>query len=207
MLDMERSIFKRGGLRNFVPVVFAYTMDLLGWSVVFPILAPLLLDTQLHFFAPSTSEIVRTSFLGILFAVFGLAQFIAAPLIGTAADRWGRRVLFLLTIGISIIGYLCMCLAIYWESLWILSLGRIITGLSSGNISIAQSATADMTDPEHRGRAFSLLMGIGGLGCVGGPVIGGQLASIPWHSRKTCANTDRQARVCVMKPRAKSFND
>jgi len=179
---MKHSIFKRGGLRNFVPVVFAYTMDLVGYSIVFPILAPLLLDTHLHFFPPSTSEIARTSFLGVLFAVFGLAQFIAAPLIGTAADRWGRRVLFLLTIGISVIGYSCMCLAIYWESLWILVLGRIITGLSSGNISIAQSATADMTDPEHRGRAFSLLMGIGSFGFIGGPVIGGKLASIPWFS-------------------------
>ncbi len=175
---MNHSLFKHGGLRNFIPVVFAYTMDLLGYSIVFPILAPLLLNPQLAFFSPTASEIVRTSFLGMLFAVFGLAQFIAAPLIGTAADRWGRKALFLFTIGVSVLGYACMCLGVYQESLWILILGRVITGFSSGNISIAQSATADMTDPENRGKAFSLLMGIGSFGFIGGPVIGGMLASI-----------------------------
>src|SRR5262245_11520234 len=132
---MSTPLFLRGGLRNFIPVVFAYTMDLLGYSIVFPILALLLLNPQLHFFSVTTPEIVRTTFLGILFAVFGLAQFIAAPLIGTAADRWGRRNLFLFTIGVSVIGYFCMAIAIYYEELWILVLGRIITGLSSGNIS------------------------------------------------------------------------
>jgi DHA1 family tetracycline resistance protein-like MFS transporter len=179
---MTHSIFKHGGLRNFIPVVFAYAMDLVGYSIVFPILAPLLLNTQLHFFSPQTSEIARTSFLGLLFAIFGLAQFVAAPLIGAAADRFGRRALFLLTIGISVIGYALLCLSIYLQNLPLLVLGRIITGLSSGNISIAQSATADMTDPEHRGKAFSLLMGIGSIGFIGGPVIGGKLASIHWLS-------------------------
>jgi DHA1 family tetracycline resistance protein-like MFS transporter len=179
---MSHSTFKSGGLRNFIPVVFAYTMDLLGFSIVFPILAPLLLDTKLHFFSAQTSEIARTSFLGLLFAVFGLAQFMAAPLVGAAADRWGRKTLFLLTIGVSVIGYSLMCFGIYLESLSILVFGRIITGFSSGNISIAQSATADMTEPEHRGKAFSLLMGIGSIGFIGGPVIGGKLASIQWLS-------------------------
>lgn len=179
---MDHPIFKRGGLRNFIPVVFAYTMDLLGFSIVFPILAPLLLNTQLHFFSSTTSEITRTTYLGLLFAVFGFAQLIAAPLIGTAADRWGRKSLFLFTIGISTVGYGLMCLAVYWESISLLVLGRIITGFSSGNISIAQSATADMTDLEDRGKAFSWLMGIGSVGFIGGPVIGGMLASMPIFS-------------------------
>lgn len=171
-------MFYRGGLRNFIPIVFAYTMDILGYSIVFPILAPMLLNTKTHFFPAAATEIERTTFLGLLFAVFGLAQFIAAPLIGTAADKWGRKALFLGTIGTSVVGYACMALAIYWQSLWILVAGRIITGLSSGNISIAQSAVADITDRANRGKAFSLLMGIGSFGFIGGPFIGGQLGAI-----------------------------
>jgi DHA1 family tetracycline resistance protein-like MFS transporter len=175
---MSSSLFYRGGWRNFIPIVFAYTMDILGYSIVFPILAPLLLSPTSPFFSPATSELIRTSFLGVLFAVFGLGQLIAAPLIGTAADKWGRKALFLATLTTSILGYLCMALAIHWDLLWLLVSGRIITGLSSGNISIAQSAVADITEPAHRGKAFSLLMGIGSFGFIGGPFIGGQLGAL-----------------------------
>ncbi|MBM3184295.1 MAG: MFS transporter, partial [Chlamydiae bacterium] len=67
-------------------------------------------------------------------------------------------------------------------SLSLLFLGRVLTGFCSGNSALAQSATADLTDETHRGKAFSILLGVGGLGFVLGPWIGGRLANPSWLS-------------------------
>ena len=166
--------------RTFLTVLMTYTLDLVGFSIVFPVLAPLLLNPQLHFFAPDTPEVARTTVLGFLFAVFGIVQFVGAPLAGALADHYGRYKIFLWTIALSIFGYALMAMSIYMESLPYLFLGRIVTGLCSGNYSLAQSTTADLTDIHHRSKAFGILLGVGGLGFVAGPWIGGKLANPDW---------------------------
>jgi len=168
--------------RTFLTVVLTYTLDLLGFSIVFPVLAPLLLNPQLHFFAPDTLEITKTTILGIIFAVFGIAQFIGAPIAGACADHYGRYKIFLTTIALSVFGYAIMAMSIFLESLPWLFVGRILTGFCSGNFSLAQSATADLTEPKFRSKAFGILMGVGGLGFVAGPWVGGKLANPDWLS-------------------------
>jgi MFS transporter, DHA1 family, tetracycline resistance protein len=168
--------------RTFLTLLLTYALDLVGYSIVFPVLAPLLLNPNLHFFAEGTAEPTRTTVLGLLFAAFGLTQFIGAPIAGALADHFGRYKIFLWSIGISIIGYSLMAASIYNESLSWLFLGRIITGFCSGNFALAQSATADLTDVHHRGKAFGILLGVGGLGFVAGPWVGGKLANPDWLS-------------------------
>ncbi len=168
--------------RTFLTILMTYTLDLVGFSIVFPVLAPLLLDPQLYFFSPDTIESVRTTVLGLLFAVFGLAQFFGAPAAGALADHYGRYKIFLGSIAVSVFGYVLMALSIYFNSLAWLFAGRIITGCCSGNFSLAQSATADLTDERHRSKAFGTLFSVGGLGFVIGPWIGGKLANPDWLS-------------------------
>lgn len=168
--------------RTFLTVLMTYALDLVGYSIVFPVLAPLLLSPELHFFTPDTVEATRTTVLGLIFAVFGITQFFGSPLAGVLADHYGRYKVFLGTIGLSIFGYAIMAMSIYMQSLSYLFVGRILTGFCSGNISLAQSATADLTDSKHRSKAFGILLGIGGLGFVAGPWIGGKLANPQWLS-------------------------
>lgn len=169
-------------MRTFLTIVMTYTLDLVGFSIVFPVLAPLLLDPDLHFFSRDAVETTRTTVLGILFAVFGISQFFGAPLTGVLADHFGRYKTFLLSIGLSVIGYALMAWSVYEQSLLWLFVGRIVTGLCSGNFALAQSATADLTDAKTRSRAFGILLGVGGLGFVAGPWIGGKLANPDWLS-------------------------
>lgn len=75
-----------------------------------------------------------------------------------------------------------MALSVYIQSIGWLFVGRILTGFSSGNQGLAQSAVADLTDPKDRTRAFGILMGVGGLGFVAGPWFGGKLANPLWLS-------------------------
>lgn len=168
--------------RSFLTVLFTYTFDLVGYSIVFPVLAPLLLNPHLHFFQEDTSNLTKTTVLGILFSIFGLAQFLGAPITGILADHLGRYKVFLGSIALSWIGYLLLAWSLYENSLLGLFIGRIVTGFCSGNISLAQSATADLTDIHHRSKAFGTLLSVGGLGFVLGPWIGGKLANPDWLS-------------------------
>lgn len=166
--------------RTFLVVIFTYTLDLVGYSIVFPVLAPLLLNPQLHFFSQNTLETTRTTVLGFVFALFGIAQFFGAPIAGALADHLGRYKVFLLTIAVSVVGYILMAMSIYLNSLAWLFVGRIVTGFCSGNFSLAQSATADLTEEHQRSKAFGILLSVGGLGFVVGPWIGGKLANPNW---------------------------
>ncbi|HVW99465.1 MAG TPA: MFS transporter, partial [Candidatus Babeliaceae bacterium] len=168
--------------RTFLAILMTYALDLVGYSIVFPVLAPLLLNPDLHFFAAGTPEETRTLVLGFLFAAFGIAQFFGASFVGALADHYGRYKTFLWTIAFSVIGYILMAWSIYQQDLIWLFVGRIFTGLCSGNFALAQAATADLTDEHHRSRAFSLLLGVGGLGFVAGPWIGGKLGNPDWLS-------------------------
>jgi MFS family permease len=62
------------------------------------------------------------------------------------------------------------------QSFWILFLGRVIDGISGGNISTAQACIADVTTPEQRSRNMALIGVAFGLGFILGPVIGGVLS-------------------------------
>ncbi len=168
--------------RTFLTVVMTYMLDLVGFSIVFPVLAPLLLNPQLDYFSPDTLEATRTTILGLLFAVFGITQFLGAPLAGALADHYGRYKIFLATIGLSVAGYAIMAMSVYMQNLSWLFVGRVVTGLCSGNFALAQSATADLTDARHRSNAFGILLGAGGLGFVAGPWVGGKLANPDWLS-------------------------
>ncbi len=166
--------------RTFLTVVLTYTLDLVGFSIAFPVIAPLLLNAHSGFFAPDTALAAKTTVIGLIFAIFGVAQFIGSPIAGALADHYGRYKVFLWSIALSIVGYALMAVSIYAENLTWLFIGRIVTGLCSGNFALAQSATADLTDDQHRSRAFGILLGVGGLGFVAGPWAGGILANPNW---------------------------
>ena len=168
--------------RTFLTILLTYTLDLVGYSIVFPVLAPLLLNPNLHFFSSGTEVAAKTTILGLLFAFFGIAQFFGAPFAGALADHYGRFKTFLGTIALSIFGYALMAVSLYLQNLPLLFAGRILTGFCSGNFALAQSATADLTDVHSRTRAFGVLNGVGGLGFVAGPWLGGKLANPEWLS-------------------------
>ncbi len=149
------------------PLIIIYItvfIDLVGFGIVIPAL-PYYVESDL--FKATPFEI------GILFASYSLMQFIFSPILGSLSDRYGRRpVLFFSIIG-SAVGYLFIGFAF---ALWMVFAGRIISGITGGNISTAQAYIADATSKENRAKGMGLFGAMFGLGFIFGPAIGGILS-------------------------------
>lgn len=146
-------------------IVFAVVLvDMLSFSIVLPLLPYL------------ASELDATPFLtGLLTAVYPVAQFVGAPILGRLSDRFGRKPLLILSVLGTAIGFAILATA---KHLWILFLSRALDGLTGGNISVAQAYIADITRPEERGRALGLVGAAFGIGFILGPVTGGALVGL-----------------------------
>ncbi len=145
-------------------------LTFLGFSIVIPIL-PFLVEKYLH--NPSTEQIALN--VGLLMSSYAFCQFLAAPGLGLLSDKYGRRPILLISLFGTVIGYLVMGFA---GAIWMLLLGRVIDGLTGGNISTIYAYIADISKKEDRGKYFGLLGAAGGVGFMLGPAIGGLSSTI-----------------------------
>ena len=147
---------------NPFPVLLLATfIDLLGIGILQPVL-PFLVAQYTH------KHIA--SYVGIITALFAFCEFVAAPALGLLSDRYGRRPVLLLSMAGSVLGYLLLGCG---KTLWLLFLGRIIDGLTAGNISTIFAYVADITPHEQRAKRYGIIGGAIGLGFIIGPAIGG----------------------------------
>ena len=121
---------------------------------------------------------------GLLVGVFSLCQFLLAPLWGKVSDRVGRRPVLIISVIGSAIGYFITGAA---GGLAMLFAGRIIDGISGGNVAAAQAYIADITKPEERSKFMGMIGAAFGLGFILGPAMGGILSKqigpgAPFHA-------------------------
>ncbi len=149
------------------PLVVIFTtvfIDLLGFGIVIPVLP---------FYAEGTHFNATPRTIGLLFASYSVMQLIFSPVLGRLSDKYGRRPVLLISIIGTGIGFLILGFA---TTLWMLFLGRILDGITGGNISTAQAYIADITTKEERAKGMGLLGAAFGLGFIFGPAIGGILS-------------------------------
>jgi len=112
---------------------------------------------------------------GIMSTLFAVMQFLFGPTVGSLSDRFGRRPVLLVSLGIMALDYLVMALA---GTIWLLLLGRIVGGIAAATHSTAQAFVADMTPRAERGARFGHLTAAFGIGFVLGPLMGGILGDM-----------------------------
>jgi DHA1 family tetracycline resistance protein-like MFS transporter len=150
--------------KALVVILAAVTLDAIGIGLIFPILPALLRDVG-HLTEVAT-------LLGIMLALYSACQFLFSPILGVLSDRFGRRPVLLVSLAGAAIDYLIMAFA---PELWMLVLGRAISGITSANMAVATAYITDISDEEQRAKRFGLFHAMFGIGFIIGPVLGGVL--------------------------------
>ena len=161
--------------------LFALTvvfLDCVGFGLILPVLPPLIEEVG----GIGLDDAARVG--GWMFALFSLAQFVCAPVVGALSDRIGRRPLLLLAIAGLAVDYVIQALA---PSLGWLYFGRLVAGVCGSSYVVANACLADVSKPEDRARAFGLMAAVFGLGFVIGPAIGGLLGTFGTRVPFWCA--------------------
>ncbi len=163
-------------------------LDFLGMTLLFPILTPLIFNASSPLISISIGEQERALILGILIALFPLAQFFGSLYLGSFSDRFGRKPILLASLLLSTLGYGTYILSFFFSKLSLLFLGRLLTGFASGNIAVAQSVIVDISGPKDLNRNFGLMGAAIGVGFISGPFIAGTLLNTTLFPSGTCIN-------------------
>lgn len=135
----------------------------LGIGLVIPVLPTLMNDLG-----------ITGKTIGYLTAAFAIAQLIASPFAGKAADKFGRKIM--IVIGLFIFGASEFLFGMGKE-IETLFISRVLGGISAAFIMPAVTAfIADITDLETRPKALGYMSAAISTGFIIGPGIGGFLA-------------------------------
>lgn len=169
---------QEGTIKTLLPVFLLTLVNTLGFSLLIPVLPIVLRDWQM----PDWT-------FGILLSVYSLCLFWAAPVFGKLSDQYGRRKLLLLSQAGTLLSWVAFAGLWFLESslqvapLWLLvllSLVRVIDGVTGGNNSVTQAYLSDVTPEESRATYFGYLAAMFGLGMIIGPAVGAYTMATPW---------------------------
>ncbi len=154
-----------------LPIFLIVLVDILAFTLVIPLLA-------IYAEHLGATPLQAT----LLVSVFAVCQLVSGPLLGRISDRVGRKPMLLLSQAGTLLGLLVMGSA---TSLWLLFVGRMLDGITAGNLSLAQAFIADNTKPEDRARSFAIIGIAFGLGFFLGPSMAGYVSQyglhVPFH--------------------------
>ena len=152
-----------------MPFIMSTTLiDMVSIGLIIPVL-PALVGS----FTGSQAD--QAFWYGVVTFAFGLANFIASPILGALSDAHGRRPVLLLGFCGLALSFLATAMA---TALWVLIAVRLVSGAMQANMSVGNAYVADITPPEQRAKRFGLLGAMFGLGFILGPVMGGLLGAI-----------------------------
>ncbi|EJD6376276.1 Tet(A)/Tet(B)/Tet(C) family tetracycline efflux MFS transporter [Providencia rettgeri] len=137
-------------------------LDAMGIGLIMPVLPALLREYV-------TLENLANHY-GILLALYSIMQVFFAPILGRWSDKFGRKPILLISLAGAVLDYSLLALS---SSLWMLYLGRLISGITGATGAVAASIIADNTTPQERTKWFGRLGAAFGVGLIAGPAIGG----------------------------------
>ena len=160
---------KRHALTFVTITVF---LDTVGFGVIVPVLPQFLV------LIGDVSLSDASALSGYLIFSYAVTNFMFAPMLGNLSDAYGRKPLLVMSLFVYGGAYL---LSGFATALWMLFLGRLLTGITSATYAIANALIADVSTPEDKAQNFGLLGVAFGLGFIVGPALGGIIGA--WDLR------------------------
>jgi DHA1 family tetracycline resistance protein-like MFS transporter len=152
-------------------ILLTVLIDMISIGLIVPVL-PVLVGGL------TVSPAEQTFWFGAVSLAFGLANFIASPILGALSDQYGRRPLLLMGFSGLALSFIVTGLA---TAVWMLIVVRLFSGAMQANAAVANAYVADISAPEERARRFGLVGAMFGLGFTLGPALGGYLGSFNVH--------------------------
>jgi DHA1 family tetracycline resistance protein-like MFS transporter len=146
------------GQRGLAVLLSTVFVDQLGWGIVVPFL-PLYARSM----GASGFEV------GLLLAVYSLAQMIVSPWWGRLSDRIGRRPLVIIGAAGCCVGFVALGLA---DALIVVFVARAWLGSFGIGMATAQAWVADNVPGADRGRTMALISAASAFGFTLGPALG-----------------------------------
>ncbi|MCP3680095.1 MAG: MFS transporter [Gammaproteobacteria bacterium] len=165
---------KSSAMTVFIILLAVIFIDSIGLGMIFPILAPMFMQSNSHLFAAATSDEARYVLYGITLASsYPAAMFFGAELLGEASDRHERKPVLLISLLGNVGGLIISAIGISLHTVILLIIGRLISGITAGSFPIAQAAIIDGCRFEEKAGRISIACGASAVGWMIGPVIGG----------------------------------
>lgn len=170
------AVMTRQTKRAIFILVFSEFLVCLGISLVIPVMP--FIKNELHLTATD---------LGIMNALFALAQFVASPIIGRVSDRIGRKPVLTAGLFLYMVSEFLFALT---NHLWMFNISRLIGGLSAAMVvPTAMALASDITTKRQRAKVIGWLSAAFSGGLILGPGIGGILAGISYKTPFWVAGT------------------
>ncbi len=167
-------------------------LDALGYGLLVPILPGVV-----RRFGTAPSFV--SQYYGYFISVYALAQFFAAPILGSLSDRYGRRPVLLGSLAGAAVDYILMA---YAPTLSLLLMGRVLSGVTGASMAVANAYLADVSDQHERSADFGMVAAALGFGILGGPALGGLLSryglTVPFLSAALLASTSFAAALILL---------
>jgi MFS family permease len=146
----------------------------LGVSLIYPILAPMVLESD-SFTITYFDSLNKETIFGLLVASYPLGVIIGSPIIGKLSDLYGKRTLLITSIGLSIVGYIFAAITIMTSSFELFFLSRVLLGMFEGKISLARAMATEFAEKSSVMVPLSKVNAASYTGLMCGPIIGGLL--------------------------------
>ncbi|MDP2624958.1 MAG: MFS transporter, partial [Candidatus Peregrinibacteria bacterium] len=169
-------------MKKLTPVLLLSFVNVIGFSILIPVL-------------PEVLELLTGKSSGLLYGLllssYAFSQFLAAPILGSLSDHYGRRPILLISQFGTMVSWIIFASAYFIPRdamlgsisipILVIAISRITDGLTGGNISVASAWVSDRTTHEEKTKAFGLVGATFGVGFLIGPALGGFSVSTPIH--------------------------
>ena len=174
--------------KRLFPLLLLIFIDSFSYFVVIPVLLELFFNAHYAILPANTTLAMRDFLMGFTLCLSTIAALIAAPIVGSFSDKYGRKKTLLLCLIAITLGFLLPIIGIMKKNLYLVLLGRLLSGVGSSSQPVAQAAVADLCKGDEKALFLSFIALMMTLPIMLGPLAGGYLSDnqlVSWFNATT----------------------